>query len=352
MRGSKLAAFIIMLTITALVLLLLTGFRQNLLANGSAYISSVLDTHLTQDAIAENKGRIIDRENLEWPALPADAEEMLAHWENPQEAENSLESIYYLIYNGKDGIANLESRELLGIHSGGFNAKDGIRDLYAKKGHDVYITISGAFTGKLYHALKSSGAVNGSAVLSNYKTGEILAWASFPSDSDLFSPAAGNESAASVQPYQLSLLISSVANNGKASRPYIVSRVVSREDGGVIQGVTYDIPGYLDSPYLDLTRRDAPQLKAFMKGVCAEGGKAAELGAAMKKIGYTAAAQTGSAAVLHTGASISWVACFLEEKPFVLTVALQGAGIAAPVKIAADMLPVAVEMNLDSPQFP
>jgi len=355
----RITGILLFITI-ALTLLTLAGFYQNLLANGNTYISSPLDTHLTQDTVKANKGRIVDRDNLEWPADPANAVEMLKHWEDADAASNAMDSVYHLLYNGNNGIALLESNELLGLHDAVFNAESGVGDLYNKKGHDVYITVSGAFNEKLYTALKDSGAVNGEAILTNYKTGEILAWTSLPPASDLFYSLPGSQTIKTVQPYQLSVLISITANNGKACRPYIVSRVVSRESGETIDGINYDIPGYLNSPFLGSAQSDPQIARALMEKECRENGRAADLGAVMKKLGYTAAAQTGAADILHNdegpdgngnNAKVSWIACFLEEKPFVLVAAVQGGDAGAAVKIAGDMLPLAVNMNLDSPQF-
>ena len=362
MRSSRLAAGMIIFTIIALNLWILTNFRKDLLLNGDAYISSVLDTHLTQDIVKENKGRIVDRENLEWPADSAKATDMLIRWEDPQNAVSRLESVYPVIYGGKEGIADLASRELFGLHNEGFNAKHGISDLYTAKGHDVHITVSGAFSEKLYTAIKRSGADDGAAVLSNYKTGEILAWTVFPSKSDLFDNTPGKENMLTVQPYQMSVLISSIANNGKVCRPYIISRVISRETGKTIEGIIYDKPKYLISSYLDTDRPNAYKLKAPMERACKTGGTAEALGVAMKKFGYTAAAQTGQTEVSHTKenasgvlknikTTVSWIACFLKEKPFVFVVTVHDAKEGSAVKISGEMLTLAVDMNLDAPQF-
>jgi peptidoglycan glycosyltransferase len=489
------------------------GFQEKLLTEGDAYISSALDTHLQTDTIQENKGRIVDRENLAWPTRLARARDMLTQWETPEEAANTLDSLYHLLYGGNYGIAGLKNREFYGRHSGVFSAEDGIGDLYTKKGHDVYITVSGVFNKRLNEALKASGADNGAAILTNYKTGEILAWTSIPSSSvgspllsqydedhsrkeawmidrvvdSVYQPGsiqkiataltamryaedmsvnhmnsalftctgelelpgennkvtcpsphaevtlaqgfsvscncmfawlaseAGRERLIAVgedlgynktftymdeklvnpvsrimlpadlseygigwsgsgqdadggdvkvQPYHMNILISAIANNGKACQPYIISRIVSREDGEVIEKTNPDNPGYLDSSLINITASEALDLKTLMKGVCRENGTAAELGAEMKELGYTAGAKTGTAEISQTTerlnesgvkvtkGTVSWIACFLEEKPFALVVAAQNPSVGnAAAKIASDVLPLAIEMNLDAPQF-
>ncbi|MDR2649213.1 MAG: hypothetical protein LBB94_05785 [Clostridiales bacterium] len=516
MRGGRQTAGITMFITTVLTLLILMGFRQKLLANGDAYIASGLNTHLQTDIIQGNKGRIVDRENLEWPANQTKTKEMLMQWQSPEDVRNALDSIYHSLYGGKYGIAILENRELYGRHGGSFNAEDGIGDLYAKKGHDVYITVSGVFNKRLNEALKASGADNGAAILTNYKTGEILGWTSIPSysvgspslsrydedydkkeawmvdrvvdsvyqpgsiqkiataltamryakdmkinhlDSALFTcvgelelssgkhgenkkvtcpnphgevtlaqgfavscncmfawlaSEAGREKLITVcedlgynktftymgqklvnpvsrvmlpenlsdygigwsgsgqdadggdvkaQPYQMNILISAVANNGRACQPYIISRIADREDGSDIEKNNPDRPEYLDSSLINITSAEALDLKTLMEGVCRENGTAAELGAEMKKLGYTAAAKTGTAEISQSSerlndsgvkivkGTISWIACFLEEKPFALVVAAQNPSVSnAAAKIASEVLPLAIELNLDAPR--
>jgi len=163
----------------------------------------------------------------------------------------------------------------------------------------------------------------------------------------------------------MNIFISALANNGKACRPNVISRIVSRENGEIIEKTNPKNPVYISDSYTDIETSEALDVITRMEGVCHENGAAAELGNIIKKLGYTAAAETGTAGISQinnhlnksgekkvTKGTISWIACFLKERPFAMVVALQNAKAdSAAVKIACEILPLAIDMSLDEPPF-
>ena len=366
MRGIRQAAGLTLFLITLSTLLILVNFRQKLLSDGGVYIASELNSHLQTDRIQNNKGRIVDRDNLAWPARQSKSMDMLLQWKSQEDAKNMYDSLYDLLYDRNYGIANLKSLELLGMHKGVFNAKDGISALYTKKGNDIYITVSGVFNEALYKAIKTSDAESGEAVLINYETGEILGWTSFPpgSLSSRVQRLYNKNNTIEALMSDRVTYISTIANNAKTCRPYIISRIISREDNVIIENTNPENPKYLESTIINITPAEALNLKTFMKSVCGENGLAADLGSNMKKKGFTAAADIGfeeipqNAEYLNENVikinmrTVSWISCFLEEKPFALVVELQNVKKSSIViKIAGEILQRAIDLNLDSPQF-
>jgi len=368
MRVNSLIAGIALLIIASITTFIFKVYMENILANGDALISSTQNAHLVQAKVKDNQGGIMDRDGLEWPADLSDARSELGLWENTKDASDMLDGVYHLLYGTPYGITGLEFHELYGKRT--FSAADGISDLYTKKGNDVYITVSSLFNKKLNKALKDSGADNGAAVMMNYKTGEILGWTSIPSVSSESGNTQGGDidwqadraldgsgysinineigqiagiSDEDISPYHLCLLTAIIANGRAGRQPYIVSRIAGSGNASITLDANPKNPEYLSGAPINISQPEAAALRAGMKNACAENGKDADLGSAMKKLGYTAAAKSSSG-------SISWIACFLEEKPFALAIAVQGANDGeAAKKIASEILPFAIDMNLDQP---
>ncbi|MDR1913397.1 MAG: hypothetical protein LBQ68_02795 [Clostridiales bacterium] len=177
----KIAGYALAILVCVTVLLFYFGFYRIILADGNELISSALDSHLTDLRVQENKGRIVDRDGLAWPTRISSAKEMLIQLESEENASIALDSVYHLFYSDDHGLARSNAIQFFGRADGSFDAIDGVRDLYEKKGYDLYSTISGNLNQQLYKALKNSGADHAAAIITNYQTGEVLAYTSIPS---------------------------------------------------------------------------------------------------------------------------------------------------------------------------
>ncbi|MDR0999856.1 MAG: hypothetical protein LBL96_03505 [Clostridiales bacterium] len=168
----------LLLALSALTIQAGRRFYNNLTVDAPSLIASDLNEHSKTDAVVRNQGRLVDRDGLAWPVDPGSALDNLA-WAG-DDALILLESMYNVLYDETTGVSTIDRSMLLPK----IDPLLGVSGLYERKGYDINVSVSSSLSALLYESLKDTGASRAASIVSDYSTGEILAYVSMPSGGD------------------------------------------------------------------------------------------------------------------------------------------------------------------------
>ncbi|MDR1538433.1 MAG: hypothetical protein LBU32_10645 [Clostridiales bacterium] len=147
-------------------------------------------------------------------------------------------------------------------------------------------------------------------------------------------------------PYHMLILASAIANKGTAMQPYSVSWERTRGDEPV--ELYKASPKAVPESLVKMKPEEAMDMGILMENVCRGSGTAAVLGDAVEKLGYTAAAKTGTAEISASGrAVVSWIVCFIkeEEAPLAMVIALTSPSEGkTAAETASEIMPAAISL--------